>query len=80
MSPALAVTVELHAASNNCGAIKGLLDRAAEKGDERTLSVLKPLTTPRIVGHWKKQDLLGCIHEGSLNRAIGDLETRLRKK
>jgi serine/threonine-protein kinase len=80
MSPALAVTVDLHGAINACGAIKALLERASEKGDERTLAVLKPLTTPRLQGHWKKQDLLGCIHEGSLNRAIADLEARLRKK
>ncbi len=80
MSPALAVTVELHAAHNSCSAIKALLERAAEKGDERTLAVLKPLTAPRLQGHWKKQDLLACIHEGSLKQAIADLDARLRKK
>ncbi len=80
MSPALAVTVDVHAAGSNCGAIKALLDRAAEKGDERTLNVLKPLAAPRLQGHWKKVDLLGCIHEGSLNKAIAELEARLRKK
>jgi tRNA A-37 threonylcarbamoyl transferase component Bud32 len=80
MSPALAVTVELHLATNSCAAIKGLLERAAEKGDERTVAVLRGYTTPRLQGHWKKQDLLGCIHEGSLNKAIADLESRLRKK
>jgi eukaryotic-like serine/threonine-protein kinase len=80
MSPALAVTVDLHGAVHSCGAIKALLERAAEKGDERTLAVLKPLTAPRLQGHWKKQDLLGCIHEGSLNKAIADLDARLRKK
>ena len=80
MSPALAVTVDLRSATSSCGAIKNLLDRAAEKGDERTLDVLRPLTTPRIQGHWKKVDTLGCIHEGSLNKAIAELEARLRKK
>jgi serine/threonine-protein kinase len=80
MSPALAVTVELHAAWNSCSAIKGLLDRAVEKGDERTLNILKSLSAPRVQGHWKKTDLLGCIHEGSLSKAIADLEARLRKK
>jgi eukaryotic-like serine/threonine-protein kinase len=80
MSPALAVTVELHAATNSCGAIKALLDRAAEKGDERTLNVLRQYSAPRLQGHWRKQDLLGCIHEGSLSKAIADLEGRLRRK
>jgi serine/threonine-protein kinase len=80
MSPGLAVTVDLHVAGYNCGAIKGLLDRAASQGDERTLSVLKPLTAPRLQGHWRKVDLLGCIHEGSLNKAIAELETRLKRK
>ncbi|MBX3219808.1 MAG: serine/threonine protein kinase [Labilithrix sp.] len=81
MSSALAVTVDLHAAGENCGAIKGLLERAADKGDERTMAVLRSLTAPRLHGGgWKKQDSLGCIHEGSLNRAIGDLDARLRKK
>ncbi|MBX3259425.1 MAG: protein kinase [Labilithrix sp.] len=81
MSPALAVTVDLHAAGNNCGAVKALLERAAENGDERTLAVLRPLTAPRLHGSgWKKQDLLGCVHEGSLNRTIAELEARLRKR
>ncbi|HVJ88158.1 MAG TPA: serine/threonine-protein kinase [Labilithrix sp.] len=78
MSPALAVTADIHSAYYSCGAIKALLPRAAEKGDERTLALLKQLTTPRIQGHWKKVDLLGCIHEGSLNKAIADLDARLR--
>jgi hypothetical protein len=79
MSPGLAITVDLHAAgSNNCGAIKALLDRAGEKGDERTLNLLRPLTAPKYQGHWKKVDLLGCIHDGSLARAISDIETRVR--
>jgi hypothetical protein len=81
MSPALAVTADLHVAGGACAQIKALLDRAAEKGDERTLVVLRNLVAPRIQGHWRnKFDTLGCIHEGSLTKAIGDLETRLRKK
>ena len=80
MSPALAVTVDLHAAGYNCGAIKGLLERAAEKGDERTVNVLKPLTTPRLHGQWRKVDSLGCIHEGSLTKTISELESRLKKR
>ncbi len=81
MSPALAVFMDLHAAVNGpCGGIKALLDRAGEKGDERTLNLLRPLTAPRVQGHWKKQDLLGCIHEGSLNKAISDIEARVKKR
>jgi serine/threonine-protein kinase len=80
MSEALAVTVDLHVAGTNCQAIKALLGRAAEHGDQRTLVVLRPLTAPRIQGHWKKVDLLGCIHEGSLARTIADIEVRLKKK
>ena len=38
------------------------------------------LTAPRVQGHWKKQDLLGCIHEGSLNKAISDIEARVKKR
>jgi serine/threonine-protein kinase len=80
MSPPLGVTMDLLAQSNNCLGIKNQLDRAAEKGDERTLYVLRQLTAPRVMGHWRKVDMLGCIHEGSLNKAIADLETNLKKK
>ncbi len=80
MSPALAVTVDLHVAGTNCQAIKALLGRAAEHGDQRTLVVLRPLTAPRMQGHWRKVDQLACIHEGSLARTIADIEVRLRKK
>ncbi len=79
MSPALAVTADLHAAGGSCAAIKGLLERASTQGDERTLVLLRTLTAPRLQGHWKKVDLLGCIHEGSLARAIADIEVRTRK-
>jgi hypothetical protein len=83
MSDGLAVTADLIAASaRGCGAVKGLLDRAVEKGDERTLTYMRSLTAPRIVGHWKKQDTLGCIHdrEKTLDKAIASLEDRLSKK
>ncbi|MBX3230434.1 MAG: serine/threonine protein kinase [Labilithrix sp.] len=82
MSPALAITVELHAAEkvNNCMAIRGMLDRAVERGDERTLYVFKTLAPPRFVGHFRPKDMLGCIHEGSLVKATTDLEARLKKK
>jgi hypothetical protein len=86
MSPSLAVTADLHAVSGgkpNCSAIKGLLDRAVEKGDERTLLHLRTLVPPRVVatGHWGRvSDALGCIHEGSLSKALTDLEASIRRK
>lgn len=82
MSPALAVTVDLHAAESRCQTIKMLLERAVEKGDERTLDYMeKHLKEPRWQGHWKNSrvDALACIHEGSLKKAIADLDARLRK-
>jgi serine/threonine-protein kinase len=86
MSAALAVTADLHAASAgnvpNCGAIKALLDRAVERGDERTLLLLRSFAPRRFVpmGHWGRMtDALGCIHEGSVTKAIADLETNLKK-
>ena len=41
----LAVTVDLHvlSAANNCNGIHGMLDRAVEKGDERTLFLMRQL-------------------------------------
>jgi hypothetical protein len=90
MSAELAVTVDLHvaAASTNCQAIKGQLDRASERGDERTLVLMKQLLQPKLVsagGGWKgtkMKDLLGCIHGGDkpLERAISELEGRLKKR
>lgn len=80
MSPALAVTADLHVADNSCHELKKLLGRAVESGDERTLNVLSSLTEPRRRGHYRKTDLLGCIHEGSLTKAIAELDARLKKK
>jgi serine/threonine-protein kinase len=80
MSPALGVTVDLLANQNNCSVLKTLLDRAASSGDERTLLVLRQLSAPHILGHWRKVDILGCIHEGSLAKATADLETKLKKR
>jgi len=77
MSPALAVTVDLHAAGASCGA-KVHFDRAAEKGDERTLFLLRQWTQPLYRGHFRRQDVLACIHEGSLTKTITAIEDRLR--
>jgi eukaryotic-like serine/threonine-protein kinase len=90
MSAELAVTVELHAAAagNNCPGIKSMLDRAVERGDERTLVLMKNLTQPKWVGGGggirgnKQRDVLGCIHgsDKPLDKAIAELEGRLKKK
>jgi hypothetical protein len=90
MSPELAVTVDLHvaSASNNCQAVKGLLDRASERGDERTLVLMKLLLQPKLVSAGggmrgnKMRDLFGCIHGGDkpLDKAISELEGRLKKR
>jgi eukaryotic-like serine/threonine-protein kinase len=83
MTPALAVTLELQAASGGgCLGIKSMLDRAAEKGDVRTLMLLRQLVAPRVVGHYKKQDTLGCIHgaDKPLDKAIASLDERVSKK
>jgi hypothetical protein len=82
MTPELAITVDLHSVSGSCVAIKGLLDRASERGDERTLALLRQFVPPRFVGHWKKQDALGCIHgtDKLLDKTIGELEARLKHR
>ena len=80
MSPALAVTIDLHNNWQNCAGLHGLLDKAVEKGDERTLYQLRQLAAPRIYGGFKKHDALQCIHEGSLVKATTDLENKLKHK
>jgi len=83
MSPALAVTMDLSSAGTSCPAVKALLDRAAERGDERTLFVLRPLVPPRMVGgsgFKKARDDLACIHDGSLSRTIAAIEARTKRR
>ena len=83
MSPALAVTEEINVAVNgfNCPAVRSLLDRAVETGDERTVFTLKTIAAPRMVGKgWKAKDALACIHEGSLVKATNDLDVRLKQR
>jgi hypothetical protein len=77
MSEALAVTADLHAVGASCAA-KQYFDRAADKGDERTSFLLKQWVAPRIVGHFRRQDILGCIHEGSLAKTIQAIDDRVR--
>ena len=80
MSVPLATSVELLANWNNCQKLKELLDKAVERGDERTLFHLRELGPARMVGAWKKKDALYCIHEGSLVKATTDLENRLKRR
>ena len=78
MAPALAIAADLRNAGPSCN-VRPLLDRAGAAGDERSLDILKPLVAPRLSsGHWRKTDALGCIHDGSLTRAIADIEARTR--
>jgi serine/threonine-protein kinase len=77
MSEALAITMDLHAVGASCAA-KALFDRAADKGDERTSFLLKQWVAPRWIGHFRKQDMLGCIHEGSLTKTIQSIDDRVK--
>jgi hypothetical protein len=79
MGPALRVTVDLHGAGSSCAA-KNHFERAAKDGDERTLVVLRPLMTAHAMKQsgFKKVDLLGCLHDGSVARTIAAIEDRMR--
>lgn len=78
MSPALSVTMDVRAAGTTCR-VKNVLDRAQQDGDERTLALLKPMVAPHYVGHWRKQDVLACVHtDGSMAKAVSGIEDRLR--
>lgn len=79
MTPALQVTMDLHVAGQTCAA-KNHFERAQKEGDERTVALLKQLTTAHLIKQsgFKKVDLLGCLHDGQLARTIAALEDRLR--
>jgi hypothetical protein len=81
MSPALQVTLDLQAAGASCAA-KNHFDRAQTLGDERTLYLLKQLSTMHQMKQqgFRKIDLLGCLHDGQLARTIAALEERLRQQ
>ena len=84
MTPALAVTVDIHAAGlASCAQVKPLVERAAANGDERTLIALRPLAAARMVsakGFKRSYDEYGCIHDGTLSRAVAAIEGRAKKK
>jgi len=81
MSPALQVALELQSAGASCAA-KNHFERAQRDGDERSLALLKQLTTAHQMKQagFRKTDLLACLHDGQLARTIAALEERLRSK
>jgi len=79
MSPALAVVVELRAASG-CEAKKALLSRAKEQGDERLLSALKAMQVPKGCGFLGLSDCWSCMRrDNALGAAIAAIEERSGK-
>ncbi len=80
MSPALQVALDLRVAGATCGA-KEFFERAVEKGDARALELLRQIPSkPITTGYFRKRDILGCLHDGSLARAILELDRRLRSR
>ena len=79
MSPPLQVALDLQSAGASCAA-KNHFDRAQREGDERSLALLKQLTTAHQIKQagFRKTDLLACLHDGQLARTIAALEERLR--
>jgi eukaryotic-like serine/threonine-protein kinase len=76
MSPALAVIVDLRAATG-CEAKKALLQRAKEHGDERILSVLKGLQVPKGCGFLGLSDCWMCMRrDNALGATIAAIEDR----
>ena len=72
MSASLAVTLDLQTGSQDCARLRGLLDRAAEKGDVRTLNVLKTFV-PFKSGGPARHDALACMKPEPLNGTIATL-------
>ena len=79
MSPALQIAMDLHTAGQTCAA-KNQLERAQKEGDERSLVLMKQLSTAHLIKQngFRKTDLLACLHDGQLARAIVALEERLK--
>ena len=79
MSPALAVVVELRAATG-CEAKKALLPRAKEQGDERLLSALKAMQVPKGCGFLGLSDCWSCMRrDNALGATIAAIEERSGK-
>ncbi len=80
MSPALKIAYDLRRA-NSCAGRLPLLDRAAALGDERSVTILQPLTQVRKrgCGKWKNQPCPApCAAEAAAYRnAIAQISSRL---
>ncbi len=78
-SDAASVAIDLRFAGLSCEA-KSSIGVAAKVGDARSIPMLKALAAPRVVkvpGHYKMQDVLGCVHgDDSITRAIASIEAR----
>ncbi len=79
MTSALSVTLDLAVAGQSCK-VKELLERAQTDGDGRTVALLKALLVRVPTGWFGKKDALQCIHDGSLQKAISAIETRMKKE
>jgi hypothetical protein len=79
MSPALAVMVDLRAATG-CEAKRALLSRAKEQGDERLLSALKAMQVPKGCGFLGLSDCWSCMRrDNALGATIAAIEERSGK-
>ncbi len=79
MTPALTVTLDVALAGQTCK-VKELLERAQSDGDLRAAALLKALLTRVPTGWYGKKDALQCIHDGSLQKVIAAIETRIKKE
>jgi serine/threonine-protein kinase len=79
MSPALAVLVDLRAATG-CEAKKALLSRAKDQGDDRILAPLRAFQTPKGCGFLGLSDCWSCMRrDNALGAAIAAIEERSAK-
>jgi hypothetical protein len=79
MSPALAVIVDLRAATG-CEAKKALLPRAKDHGDDRLLPVLKNMQVPKGCGFLGLSDCWTCMRrDNALGATIAAIEDRSGK-
>jgi serine/threonine-protein kinase len=79
MSPALAIALELRAASG-CESKKSLLGRAKEQGDARSLASLRNLQAPKGCGFLGLGDCWSCLRkDNALGAAIAAIEERAGK-
>jgi serine/threonine-protein kinase len=77
-TPTIAVTLDLQNALQRGGAcaMKRYLDDAGQVGGQAALEILRPLQTTTGCGSNKKTDCYKCLRDGSLTRAITEIEHR----